>query len=133
MTKEKKTKTRQVAPIRITSGIVFHEENGHSVAMFGHSILTLNNFGYKCTVTDTRNKSFRGFHSITNAKSFMKRKRHGITYMQHLRAEKLKKWKEEHNLSMIKCSSLLDISPKTLESYFSGHRVVPEKLMEVLS
>lgn len=129
----KKTETRQVAPISQVSGILFHRKNGHSVAMFGHSILTLNNFGYKCTVTDTRNKSFRGFHSITNAKAFMKRKRHGITYMQHLRAEKLKKWKEEHNLSMIEFSSLLDMSSKTVESYFSGHRVVPEKLIEVLS
>ena len=124
--KAKKSKTRQATGFRQVAGVLFQAKNGEWVAMVGPVKLTLNHYSYKCTATDTRNTYFRGFHTVTAAKLFAKRRRHGRTIIEHLRAEKLKAAKERLQLSVSGLADRIGVSPKTAESYLSGHRAVPE-------
>lgn len=121
-----KTKTPQVTGLKKLAGVMFFAENGKWVANIGPVKLTLNHYSYKCTATDTRDGYFRGFHTITAARLFAKRRRHGRTIVEHMRAEKLKAEKERLGLSRRGLAKLIGVSEKTIENYFSGYRAVPE-------
>lgn len=126
----KNPKTRQATGLKQVAGVSFFGEDGEWVAYLGPIKLTLNHYSYKCTATDTRNTYFRGFHTVTAAKLFAKRRRHGRTIVEHQRAEQLKAEQERLNLSLEGIAELIGRSPKTAESYFSGHRAVPVGLIE---
>jgi len=126
----KNSKTRQATGLKQVAGVSFFGEGGEWVAYFGPIKLTLNHFSYKCTATDTRNTYFRGFHTVTAARIFAKRRKHGRTIIEHFRAEKLKALKERLRLSMSELGELIGVSPKTAESYLSGHRAVPVGLLK---
>jgi len=127
-TENKNTKTRQATGFRHVAGVWFQAKDGEYSAMVGPVKLTLDNYSYKCTAQDTRNTYFRGFHTVTAAKLFAKRRKHGRTIIEHQRAERLKAEKERLGLSLSGFAKLLGKTPKTIESYFSGHRAVPENI-----
>lgn len=123
MSKQKKaTGFRQVA------GVLFHAENDKYTAMVGPVRLTLDNYSYKCTVQDTRNTYFRGFHTVTGAMLFAKRRRYGRTIIEHQRAEKLKAEKERLGMGLSSFSKKIGKSVQTTKSYLCGRRAVPEGL-----
>lgn len=122
----KKSEIRQASGIRQVAGVMFFAENGEWVANKGPIKLTLDHYGYRCTVTDTRNKYFRGFHTVTAAKLFAKRRRHGRTIVEHQRAEKLKAMQERLKVSVGELAKIIGVSPRTVEAYFTGCRAVPE-------
>ena len=99
-TANKNSKTRQATWFRQIVGVLFQAKNGEWISMVGHIKLTLNHYGYKCTATGTRNIYFRGFHTVTAARLFAKRRKHGRTFIEHLRAEKLKAEKERLGISL---------------------------------
>ena len=121
-TKIKATGLRQV------SGVQFFSENGEWVANRGPIKLTLDNYGYKCTAQDTRNTYFRGFHTVTAAKLFARRRRYGRTIIEHQRAEKLKAEKERLGLTLSSLAEKIGKSVQTTKSYLAGRRAVPEGL-----
>ena len=126
----KNKKTRQATGFRQVAGVLFQAQNGEWVAMVGPVKLTLDNYGYKCTATDTRNTYFRGFHTVTAAMLFAKRRKYGRTFIEHLRAEKLKAEKERLDLTLSAFAEKIGKSVQTTKSYLAGRRVVPTGLME---
>ena len=128
--KNKNTKTRQATGFKQVAGVLFQAKNGQWVSMVGPVKLTLNHYGYKCTATDTRNTYFRGFHTVTAAMVFAKRRKHGRTIMEHFRAEKLKAEKERLGLTLSAFSEKIGKSVQTTKSYLAGRRAVPVGLVE---
>lgn len=126
----KNPKTRQATGFRQVAGVLFQAQNGEWVAMVGPVKLTLDNYGYKCTATDTRNTYFRGFHTVTAAMLFAKRRKYGRTFIEHLRAEKLKAEKERLGLTPSAFAEKIGKSVQTTKSYLAGRRVVPVGLVE---
>lgn len=128
----KSIKIRQPTGIRVVSGTTFFAESGKWSNDIGPVRLTLDDYGYKSTATDTRNGYFRGFHTIVAAKAFAKRRKHGRTIMEHLRAERLKAMQERLALSLAGLAKKICVSPRTLEAYYSGCRRVPESIDSVI-
>lgn len=122
-------KTRQQTGMRVVAGTTFLPEHGEWIHMIGPVKLTLNNFSYKCTSTDTRNGYFRGFHTIAAAKAFANHRKHGRSILEHQRVEKLKIMQGKLKISLQDFAKLIDVSKRTLEAYYSGARVVPESIL----
>lgn len=129
---EQSTKIRQRTGVKQTAGVTFFGENGEWVAYIGPVRLTLNDSGYKCTVTDTRDGYFKGFGTVTAAKTFAKRRKHGRSIKEHMIAEKLKATQEMLKLSLEEMAKKISVSPRTLEAYYSGCRAIPVGLIENL-
>ena len=113
---------------RQRAGVLFHAKNGEYSAMVGPVKLTLDHYSYKCTAQDTRNTYFRGFHTVTAAKLFARRRRYGRTIIEHQRAEKLKAEKERLGLDLSSLAEKIGKSVQTTKSYLAGRRAVPEGL-----
>lgn len=126
----KNKKTRQATGLKQVAGVSFFGEDGEWVSYLGPIKLTLNHYGYKCTATDTRNTYFRGFHTVTAAMLFAKRRKYGRTFIEHLRAEKLKAEKERLGLTPSAFAEKIGKSVQTTKSYLAGRRVVPVGLVE---
>jgi|GEM_PF-4242810 len=124
----KKTKIRQTGGLRGVHDLIFSHDEGDWVAYVGPTKLTIDHYSYRCTVTDTRNGYFRGFHTMTAAKAFAKHRAHGRSIVEHQRVEKLKDRQEWLRLSLKEFAEHLGISPRTLEAYYSGCRAVPETI-----
>ena len=126
----KNKKTRQATGFRQVAGVFFQAKNGEWVSMVGPVKLTLNNYGYKCTATDTRNTYFRGFHTVTAARLFARHRQYGRTIIEHQRIEKLKSEQERLGLTLYSLAEKIGKSVQTTKSYLVGRRVVPVGLVE---
>ena len=124
----KNPKTRQATGFRHVAGVWFQAKDGEYSAMVGPVKLTLNHYGYKCTAQDTRNTYFRGFHTVTGAKLFARRRKYGRTIIEHQRAERLKAEKERLGLTLYAFAEKIGKSVQTTKSYLAGRRAVPEGL-----
>lgn len=128
--KQKKSKIRQSTGMKIVAGVQFFGGIYGYVADIGPVKLTLNDKYCRCSVTDTRDGYSIGFNSVTAAKLFAKRRTHGRTIDEHMRAEKLKYEQERNDFSLEEMAEIISVSPRTLEAYYSGRRVIPCEIID---
>lgn len=69
----------------------------------------------------------------TAAKIFARRRRHGRTFIEHLRAEKLKSEKERLGLTLSAFAERIGKSVQTAKSYLAGRRAVPVDVVDALN
>lgn len=114
--------------IKHISEIQFHNGTGR----VGQMVISLHpDPETKCLLTDTRDYSSFPFRSVVAAKIFAKRRRHGRTLEEHQRAEILQTTRERMKWGIKDLAEKIGVSPRTVEAYFSGVRVVPERLVKI--
>ena len=124
------TVKQRATGIKQVAGQIFEADGNEFIAMIGHVRLSLGYHESKCYVTDPKTGFSGPFRTVTAAKLFAKRLRHGRSLSEHFKAEALKAKKEELKLSLSGFAKKIGKSPKMVESYFSGHRAIPEKVYE---
>lgn len=126
--------TTDIGGVKRISGIDFLNNCGEWSATHGPIKYTLDYTGpHKCTVTDTRDGYLVGFNTVAGAKAFARRRRHGRTIKEHFKAESLQIARESLGLSINGLAGIINVSPRTVESYFSGARAVPDRVLKLIS
>lgn len=112
--------------IKQISGVWFKSRPGAWIGEVGDLTFSLNpDPDTKCLLTDTRDWSSYPFHTVHAAKVFARRRQHGRTFEEHERAELLNSVKEQLRLNVKEIAKRLHVSPRTVEAWSSGVRVVP--------
>ncbi len=116
--------------IRHIAGISFLQYGINWVAQFSDDLnITLNDSGqYKCCLYDSRDGSEFPFKTVSAAKVFARRRRHGRSIEEHERAELLQSTRERMGWDVKTAAEKLGVSPRTVEAWFSGARPVPKML-----
>jgi len=121
---------------RISGENFFHDANYDSWASNpwnGIYIVLSHGKGTKCFVHDLKTDSKYPFKSVHAAICFGKRLRHGRTLNEHERAEIVQAIREKNGWSVKDLASAIEVSPRTVEAWFSGARAVPKVVVVALN